>query len=221
MACEISMSGEGWEDIYETLHEATTKKFLAEAIAAERIIDLIDNLPESEYNELQTSDLEGLEFNKLMTYSQEHLANTAFEIIQQNNTCDNDRKNIWIDKKGRFKVNAEQLYEYNFQQSIKLLDCDVTNNDPATVEAFYRRSIPKDDFFKQIKNNGCILLSDDETKIGIDKKLGVVVLMGTPSESALNAFNDSEFSKTEMNNAYNSILEHSSHKKEQTNDFSM
>jgi len=86
MAWSISISAEGWEDIREALHKQG-KRWLFQAV----------NEAKEQRNE---PTLQGLFY----TLAQETLADCAYELIEQTNTCDNGGFKYWIDPKGYYKV---------------------------------------------------------------------------------------------------------------------
>ena len=106
MAWEISITDEGWEDIRKEL-ETWSRERLINAITddeyerIERIVNEHDintpfiNLPGIAADQLR---------NKLTTVETEFLVDRAFELIEENNTCDNGGYNYWIDREGCHKV---------------------------------------------------------------------------------------------------------------------
>jgi len=96
MAWEISITAEGWSEVYEACHELDKKKLL-DAITD----DYFEALEKQgfDYTDCKKRALK-LRY-KLETYaSQEGLADTAYELIEKNNTCDNGGYRYWIDREG-------------------------------------------------------------------------------------------------------------------------
>lgn len=96
MAWEISITSEGWGELYEACHELS-KESLITAITD----DYFEALEQKgfEYIDCKKRALK-LKY-KLETYaSQECLADQAYQLIEQNNTCDNGGYRYWIDREG-------------------------------------------------------------------------------------------------------------------------
>ncbi|RFM34412.1 hypothetical protein [Chitinophaga silvisoli] len=90
MAWSISITPEGWNEIYEACH-GCEKHFLLEAINETAIQKGIPGISEDAAKEI----------------SHEALANIVFEIIQETDTCDNGGFKYWIDPKGFYKIDLQ------------------------------------------------------------------------------------------------------------------
>ncbi|RXK81157.1 hypothetical protein [Filimonas effusa] len=91
MAWSISISPDGWNDIYDACH-ASEKHFLLDAI----------NETASQKGFPGISDAAAEEI------AQEALANLVFQIIQETDTCDNGGGKYWIDPKGFYKIDLSE-----------------------------------------------------------------------------------------------------------------
>lgn len=100
MAWDISITAEGWNDIYNACHELD-KDRLINAIAD----NYFEKLEEQgfAYNESNKRALK-LRYKLDQYCAQDTLADTAYSLIKSNNTCDNGGYAYWIDKKGYHKV---------------------------------------------------------------------------------------------------------------------
>lgn len=107
MAWSISITDKGWQDIRKEL-ETWSRERLINAITDdeyERVDSLLNkhdiNLP-SHIN-IPGMCADSLRDN-LTTVETEYLVDRAFELIEENNTCDNGGYNYWIDREGFHKV---------------------------------------------------------------------------------------------------------------------
>ena len=87
MAWSISISPEGWQEIYEACHRCK-KSFLWDAVNETLRQQKQPTLPRK--------------YRKQTT--QENLADNAYLFIHSTNTCDNGGFKFWIDPKGYYKV---------------------------------------------------------------------------------------------------------------------
>jgi len=92
MAWSISISAEGWQDIYEACY-ACEKQFLWDAL-------------NESLNQNGKPVLHGSLFDKL---GQDTLAEEVYQTIILTNTCDNGSFSYWIDPKGYYKVTPSAL----------------------------------------------------------------------------------------------------------------
>ncbi|WPV67513.1 hypothetical protein [Chitinophaga sp. LS1] len=90
MAWSISITPEGWNEIYQACH-ASEKQFLLQAINETALRKGIPGMSDEAAKEV----------------SQESLANLVFKIIQETNTCDNGGFSYWIDPGGIYKITIE------------------------------------------------------------------------------------------------------------------
>ena len=90
MAWSISITPEGWNEIYEACH-ASEKQFLLEAINETAAQKGIAGISVEAGNEI----------------SQESLADLVFQIIHDTNTCDDGGFKYWIDPKGYYKITLD------------------------------------------------------------------------------------------------------------------
>ena len=98
MAWEISISAEGWTEIREEL-ESWTREALIEAIT--------DDTFEAVYTKAGQHHAEraaNAEKKRLERLPHDLLVDRAFELIEQNNTCDNGGWAFWIDREGYHRV---------------------------------------------------------------------------------------------------------------------
>jgi hypothetical protein len=87
MAWEISISPEGWSEIYDACH-AKSKMFLFDAVNEAR----------------QQAGKKKIPRRWRSSISQSALADEAYLFTTENRTCDNGGFKYWIDKKGFYKV---------------------------------------------------------------------------------------------------------------------
>ena len=90
MAWPMSITPEGWADLYRACH-AKGIRFLAEAIACDR-----DQRDESYDFDEGVLDL--------LMFRHDVLANEAYQLIQENNSCDAGGWTYWIEKSGYYKI---------------------------------------------------------------------------------------------------------------------
>lgn len=98
MAWEISISAEGWSEIREKLARWSRKALIAA---------LIDDKFEAVYEKAGMDQVEraaDAERRRIEYLPHDVLAERAFEIIEQNGTCDNGGFGYWIDGEGYHKV---------------------------------------------------------------------------------------------------------------------
>jgi hypothetical protein len=102
MAWEISMSSEGWGELYETLHnpELTSKKTLAKGLG--------------DYNYEKFHGYHSVKANpyhkgfwswkKFMKLPHDVLADTVYNCIEEINTCNNGGNGFWVDPEGYNRI---------------------------------------------------------------------------------------------------------------------
>lgn len=97
MAWSISITDEGWQDIYKAL-QSWPKEDLVDA--------LLDAEAEEAEEEGQTLDCQWYRDMKALytIYERDTLVNMCYERIEQTGTCDNGRYAYWIDREGYWKV---------------------------------------------------------------------------------------------------------------------
>lgn len=98
MAWEISISVEGWAEIREIL-EQWDRDDLVAAIAedkSEAVYARADSHHAERAAKAERERLQGLPHDVLVE--------RAFELVEQNNTCDNGGWAYWIDREGYHKV---------------------------------------------------------------------------------------------------------------------
>lgn len=112
MAWEISISAEGWNDIYQTLHQLTSKEKLVEALcnceynaweekpSEDEDGNPLDRGPEPNWDEMKA---------RYGALAHDVLAEEVFEKIGEINTCDNGGNGYWMDPEG-----YQQLYVKRF-----------------------------------------------------------------------------------------------------------
>jgi len=101
MAWSISITAEGWQEIRDKLDDWTR----------EALIDAIcDDKFEMVYGEAGQEHAEravNAERKRLAELPHDILADRAFELIEQNGTCDNGGWAYWVDRNGYHKVEME------------------------------------------------------------------------------------------------------------------
>ena len=105
-AWEISMSPEGWNNVYENLHGMSVEE-LAEAIASDDFAKINDE------KDPLGGDISFLETKEeyYLKLPQDVLADEAYKRIEENNTSDNGGHMVWIDKEGFHKVPVDNMSE--------------------------------------------------------------------------------------------------------------
>lgn len=98
MAWEISISTEGWTEIREKLDEWTCEKLIA-AITDDKFEMVLEKAGQHHAERAAAA-----ERNRLTDLPHDLLADRAYELIEQNNTCDNGGFGYWIDREGYHKV---------------------------------------------------------------------------------------------------------------------
>lgn len=98
MAWEISISADGWTEIRQQL-ELTSRVELIAAIADDKF-----ELVYASANSHHAERAAGAERKRLQDLPHDILVDRAFELIQENNTCDNGGFAYWIDRAGYHKV---------------------------------------------------------------------------------------------------------------------
>ena len=98
MAWEISITAEGWAEIREKLDEWKREDLIA-AITDDKF-EAVHEKAGMEHAK-RAADAERKRIEDL---SLDVLANRAFELIEQNGTCDNGGFGYWIDREGYHKV---------------------------------------------------------------------------------------------------------------------
>jgi hypothetical protein len=94
MSWSISITQEGWQNIYDNLG-LQSKRYLAEAIR--------------EDHHAKTGK-KRYPIN-LLKLPHDVLVDKAYELIEENDTCDNGGWNAWIDKEGWYKVSISKKGE--------------------------------------------------------------------------------------------------------------
>lgn len=101
MAWEISITAEGWQEIYDALHsDAFTEEQLRSALAD-------DDYEAWEQDHDEGSEEPNFDVLKARYANLYHdtLADLAYERVEQHNTCDNGGFAYWIDRQGYHTVN--------------------------------------------------------------------------------------------------------------------
>lgn len=204
MAMEISISEDGWGDIYNSLSEATDSNYLAKAVSAAEMKIKIAEMDEPNLDFLEKE--RKLRERELIAYARETLPDLAYELVKKNNTVDNDGFNFWIDSDGEFKVNSNAYYNQEITDMIRLIDMDVTCNDPVTVNIHHNAR----ENFNPIDFNGpagAVLLSDGETLLAFNRSTGKLLLMPGASDKAKAEFASSGYSRTILEAAMEDTFE--------------
>lgn len=98
MAWEICITAEGWTEIREAL-EAWDREALIAAITDDKFEAVY-----AEADEHHASRAADAERKRLEHLPHDVLVDRAFELIEQNNTCDNGGWAYWIDREGYHRV---------------------------------------------------------------------------------------------------------------------
>lgn len=98
MAWSISISSEGWAEIREKL-EGWTRDELLTAITDDKFELVLEKAGQHHAERAAAA-----ERNRLAELPHDVLADRAYELIEQNNLCDNGGWAYWIDREGYHKV---------------------------------------------------------------------------------------------------------------------
>lgn len=98
MAWEISISSEGWTEIREKLEDWTREELLT-AITDDKFELVLEKAGQHHAERAAAA-----ERNRLAELPHDVLADRAYELIEQNNLCDNGGWAYWIDREGYHKV---------------------------------------------------------------------------------------------------------------------
>jgi len=98
MAWEISITAEGWQEIREKLDEWDRASLIA-AITD----DTFEGI-EQKAGQNHAQRAADAERKRLEDLPHDVLADRAYELIEQTNTCDNGGFGYWIDREGFHKV---------------------------------------------------------------------------------------------------------------------
>jgi len=101
MAWEISISANGWADIREKL-EVWGRTRLINAISDDKFEMVL-----AEADEEHAVKAKRAERKRLAALPKDILVDRAYELIEQNNTCDNGGWAYWIDREGFHKVRLD------------------------------------------------------------------------------------------------------------------
>lgn len=95
MAWEISISQDGWDEIYQKLNEMDDSQ-LIDALVSDKSAKVDDEDLTIEWFDQAKEPLKELPHDVLV--------DACFDLIQENNTCDNGGYAYWIDVEGYHKV---------------------------------------------------------------------------------------------------------------------
>lgn len=98
MAWEISITAEGWAEIREKLEDCSREDLIA-AIADDKFEAVYEKAGMDHAK--RAADAERKRIDDL---PHDVLADRAYELIEQNNTCDNGGYGYWIDREGYHKI---------------------------------------------------------------------------------------------------------------------
>jgi hypothetical protein len=98
MAWEISISSDGWTEIREQL-ETWDKEDLITAITDDKFEMVLAKA--DEHHAKRAADAEK---NRLSDVPHDTLVDLAYELVEQNCTCDNGGWAYWVDREGFHKV---------------------------------------------------------------------------------------------------------------------
>jgi bifunctional DNA-binding transcriptional regulator/antitoxin component of YhaV-PrlF toxin-antitoxin module len=98
MPWEISISADGWTEIREKL-EVWNRDELIAAITDDKFEMVMDKA--GQHHAERAAEAER---NRLKDLPHDLLADRAYELIEQNNSCDNGGWAYWIDREGYHKV---------------------------------------------------------------------------------------------------------------------
>ena len=102
MAWEISITTEGWQQIREKLDDWSSEA-LIDAICDDKF-EMVYEKADQEHAERAAN----AERERLKNLPHDLLADRAFELVEQNNTCDNGGFAYWIDREGYHKVRLDE-----------------------------------------------------------------------------------------------------------------
>lgn len=101
MAWSISITAEGWQEIRDKLDD-WTREALIDAIADDKFEIVFDKSGMENAERAASAERE-----RLADLPHDILADRAFELVEQNDTCDNGGWAYWVDKEGFHKVHLD------------------------------------------------------------------------------------------------------------------
>lgn len=102
MACEISITAEGWQEIRDKL-DGWSREHLIDALADDKFEAVYEKAGLEHANRAADAERQ-----RLADLPHDILADRAFELIEANNTCDNGGWAYWIDREGYHKVHLAE-----------------------------------------------------------------------------------------------------------------
>jgi len=101
MAWSISITTEGWQEIRENL-EDWSREELIEAITDDKFEAVYDKAGQEHAERAAAAERKRLE-----QLPHDLLVDRAYELIEENDTCDNGGWAYWLDREGYHKVQLE------------------------------------------------------------------------------------------------------------------
>jgi hypothetical protein len=98
MAWEISISAEGWQEIRAKLDQWDRAALIA--AITDDTFERVEQIAGQHHAE-RAANAEGKRHEQL---PHDVLADRAYELIEQNNTCENGGYGYWVDREGYHKV---------------------------------------------------------------------------------------------------------------------
>lgn len=98
MAWSISITAEGWQEIHDEL-ERWDGEALIDAICGDKFEAIYEKA-----NQYHAERAANAERKRLEAVPHDVLVDRAYELIEQNGTCDNGGWAYWIDREGYHKV---------------------------------------------------------------------------------------------------------------------
>ncbi|HQZ67279.1 MAG TPA: hypothetical protein PLY87_19450 [Planctomycetaceae bacterium] len=98
MAWEISITADGWQEIREKLDNRGRASLIA--AITDDTFERVEKLD----GQLAAKKAKSAERKRIKDLPHDVLADRAYELIEQTNTCDNGGFGYWIDREGYHKV---------------------------------------------------------------------------------------------------------------------
>jgi hypothetical protein len=105
MSWEISISPEGWEEIRDALNDPEkwpTWKLVA--AISDDFYGTLEGFSHPALSRVFKDEMFASVKDMLIHLTHDVLSDMAFELVEQNNTCDNGGNGFWIDREGYHKV---------------------------------------------------------------------------------------------------------------------
>lgn len=98
MAWPISITAEGWQNIYNQLG-TWKRQDLVDAICQDRFDEVLEKAGQKHADRAMDAHRE-----RLQHLPHDVLVDLAYELVEKNDTCDNGGWHFWVDREGYYRV---------------------------------------------------------------------------------------------------------------------